>query len=104
MEGADSFLAYLPHEEKDAQETKSMIEKEGQKCYLYPTNLKERENCKKVVDEAVKQMGAINILFNNHAYQMMVQNILDLDEEQWLHTFDTNIHRKSGLLSFQQPS
>ena len=95
MEGADSFIAYLPHEEKDAQETKSYVEKHRQKCHLYPTNLKEKENCKIVVEEAMSQMGAINILFNNHAYQMMQQSILDISEEQWVHTFDTNIHRKS---------
>ena len=67
----------------------------GSSAGLYPTNLKEKENCKKVVDEAMKQMGAINILFNNHAYQMVQNSILELSEEQWEHTFDTNIHRES---------
>ncbi|RMX93897.1 hypothetical protein D0866_16656 [Hortaea werneckii] len=37
-------------------------------------------------------MGGINILFNNHAYQMYRENILEVPDEQWLHTFDTNIH------------
>lgn len=96
MEGADSFIAYLPEEEKDAQETKSYVEKYGQKCHLYPTNLKDMNNCKKVVEEAVKAMGTINILFNNHAYQMVQEDIFQLPEEQWLHTFDTNIHRTSN--------
>ena len=94
MEGADSFIVYLPEEEKDAQQTKSEVEKHGQKCYLYPTDLKKKENCKKVIDEAMNKMGAINILFNNHAYQMMTESIFDLSEEQWEFTFETNIHRK----------
>lgn len=94
MEGADSFIVYLPEEEKDAQQTKSNVEKHGQKCYLFPTNLKDKDNCKKAVEEALKQMGAINILFNNHAYQLTQPSILELSEEQWEHTFDTNIHRK----------
>jgi short-subunit dehydrogenase involved in D-alanine esterification of teichoic acids len=80
MEGADSFIAYLPEEEDDAQETVKLVEEKGQKCYTYPTDLKDRENCKKVVEEAVKQMGGIDILVNNHAYQMMVEDIKDLDE------------------------
>jgi predicted ATP-dependent serine protease len=80
MEGADSFIAYLPEEEEDAKETVKLVEEKGQKCYTYPTDLKERENCKKVVEEAVKQMGGIDILVNNHAYQMMVEDIKDLDE------------------------
>lgn len=96
MEGADSFIAYLPHEEKDAQTTKKYVEEQGQKCYLYPTDLKDQKNCKKVVEEALDKMGAINILFNNAAYQMNQQSILDISEEQWVHTFDTNIHRKSS--------
>lgn len=95
MEGADSFIAYLPEEEKDAQQTKALVEKYGQKCHLHPTDLKKRENCEAVVKAAVAAMGGINILFNNHAYQMMRENILELSEEQWLHTFDTNIHRES---------
>jgi NAD(P)-dependent dehydrogenase (short-subunit alcohol dehydrogenase family) len=97
MEGADSFITYLPEEEKDAQQTKSHVESHGQKCYLHPANLKGKDACKKAVDEALKQMGAINILFNNHAYQMMVLDIQELSEEQWEHTFDTNIHRMSSL-------
>ena len=97
MEGADCFIAYLPHEEKDAQQTKSYVEEQGQKCYLYPTNLKEKENCKKVVEEALSKMGTINILFNNAAYQMNQDSIFDISEEQWEHTFDTNIHRKSAM-------
>jgi hypothetical protein len=32
MEGADSFIAYLPQEEEDAQETKKLVEEKGQKC------------------------------------------------------------------------
>lgn len=95
MEGADSFITYLPEEENDAQQTKSEVEKHGAKCHLHATNLKGRDNCRKAVDEAVSAMGGINILFNNHAYQMNVENILDLSEDQWEHTFDTNIHRKS---------
>lgn len=80
LEGADSLIAYLPEEEDDAQETKRLVEKAGQKCYLVPTDLTDRKNCQKVVDEAVKAMGGINILFNNAAYQMMVDDIKDLSE------------------------
>lgn len=80
MEGADSFIAYLPAEESDAQDTKKLVEEKGQKCFLHATDLTSRENCKKLVEEAVKEMGGIDILVNNHAYQMMVEDIKDLDE------------------------
>ncbi|KAK4233123.1 short-chain dehydrogenase reductase family [Achaetomium macrosporum] len=92
MEGADSLIAYLPEEEEDAQETKKRVEKYGRKCFLHPTDLTDRDNCKKVVDEAVSKLGGVDILFNNAAYQMMVEDIKDLSEDQWIHTFNTNIH------------
>jgi short-subunit dehydrogenase involved in D-alanine esterification of teichoic acids len=94
MEGADVLIAYLEDEEKDAQETKKQVEKYGRKCYLFPTDLRKKENCDKVIDEAMHKLGAVNILFNNHAYQMMKETILEITDEQWLNTFDTNIHRK----------
>ena len=80
MEGADSFIAYLPEEEKDAQFTKARVEHYGRKCFLMATDLKDKVNCKKVVDKAIADMGNINILVNNHAYQMMVNDIADLSE------------------------
>ncbi|KAK5990739.1 putative oxidoreductase C4H3.08 [Cladobotryum mycophilum] len=91
-EGADSTIIYLPDEEKDARNTKKAVEELGAKCYLLATDLTDRENCKKAVDFALEKMGAIDILFNNAAYQMMVEDIADLPEEQWVHTFNTNIH------------
>jgi NAD(P)-dependent dehydrogenase (short-subunit alcohol dehydrogenase family) len=114
MEGADVLIVYLPEEEQDAQETKKEVEKRGRKCYLMSTDLKKQENCKKVVDTAVSEMGTINILVNNAAYQNMINGIRELSEyifplvslhqrtsnanppphhrDQWLKTFDTNIH------------
>ncbi|KAI1076727.1 NAD(P)-binding protein [Whalleya microplaca] len=103
MEGADSFIVYLPDEEKDARETKRIVESHGRKCYLMSTDLTDGGNCKKVIDEAIKQMGGINILFNNAAYQMMKDNINDLSEDQWLHTFNTNIHPFFYLSKYALP-
>ncbi|KAK0514778.1 hypothetical protein JMJ35_003395 [Cladonia borealis] len=92
MEGADSIIAYLPEEQKDAEDTKAQVEKYNGKCYLFPTDISKMENCKKLVDEALEKMGAINILVNNAAYQNMINGIAELSEDQWLKTFNTNIH------------
>lgn len=80
MEGADSLIAYLPEEQKDAEDTKEAVEKHGGKCYLFPTDVREKENCQKIVDEAVSKMGTVNILVNNAAYQNMVNGINELSE------------------------
>ena len=80
MEGADSLINYLPEEESDAQETKKLVEKYGRKCYLCPTDVRSQENCKKIVSQAVSDMGGINILVNNAAYQMVKKSISELSE------------------------
>lgn len=80
-EGADSLIAYLPDEEKDAQQTKKSVESRGRKCHLVPTDLSKQENCKKLAEEAIKVFdGKVDILFNNAAFQMMVEDIKDLAE------------------------
>lgn len=78
MEGAESLIAYLEVEEKDAQETKKKVEGKGGKCHLLAVDLKKKENCRKVVDTALEKMGAINVLVNNAAYQNMIEDIVDL--------------------------
>lgn len=80
-EGADSLIAYLSDEEKDAQETKKQVESRGQTCHLFAADLSKQENCKKLAEEAIKVFdGKVDILFNNAAYQMMVEDIKDLPE------------------------
>ena len=80
MEGADSTINYLPEEESDAQKTKELVEKYGGKCTLFPCDIRDRTNCKKIVDTAVSAMGTINILVNNAAFQNMIPDISDLSE------------------------
>ena len=81
MEGADSMISYLPEEQKDAEETKELVEKHGAKCYLFPTDLTKQKNCQELVKKAVSEMGTINILVNNAAYQNMIHDISDLSEQ-----------------------
>lgn len=80
MEGASSLIVYLPEEEKDAQETKKLVEKYGAKCFLFPTDLRKKENCKAVIDTAVQKLGGLDILVNNAAFQNMIDDITDLSE------------------------
>ena len=80
MEGAISTINYLPEEESDAQETKKLVEKYGGKCFLHPADIRTQESCKKVIDYAVKEMGGLNLLINNAAYQNVVKDISELSE------------------------
>ncbi|ESZ97396.1 putative Uncharacterized oxidoreductase C4H3.08 [Sclerotinia borealis F-4128] len=92
MEGAESSIVYLPEEEKDAQETKKLVEAKGGKVHLFSADLKSSQACKNIAEKAKEAMGRINILVLNHGTQMMVETIADLSEEQWVNTFNVNIH------------
>ena len=80
MEKAICTINYLPKEESDAQETKKQVEKYGGKCFLYPADIRSQANCKNLVDFAVKEMGSLNLLINNAAFQKVVQDISELSE------------------------
>ena len=80
MEGADSLIAYLPQEQEDAENTKKKVEEAGGKCYLYAADLRQKENCQKVIDEALSKLGGINILVNNAGFQNMTNSTDELSE------------------------
>ncbi|KAJ5113574.1 hypothetical protein N7456_002108 [Penicillium angulare] len=103
MEGASSLIVYLPSEESDAQETKKRVEEAGQQCHLMAIDIRKKENCKKIVDTALQKMGGVEILVNNAAFQDMLSDISELDEEQWEKTFDTNIHSFFYLSKYSLP-
>ncbi|KAK9621372.1 hypothetical protein V6Z98_006099 [Aspergillus fumigatus] len=103
MEGASSLIVYLPEEEIDAQETKRRVQETGKECHCLAVDIRKRENCQKVVDVALRCLGGIDILVNNAAFQNMVQDISELDEDQWHRTFDTNIHPYYYLSKYSLP-
>ncbi|KAJ5570371.1 uncharacterized protein N7459_009801 [Penicillium hispanicum] len=103
MEGASSLIVYLPEEEKDAQETKKRVEEAGRQCHCLAIDLRKKENCKKIVETAIATLGGIDILVNNAAFQNMLSDISELDEEQWERAFDTNIHSFFYLSKYSLP-
>lgn len=91
-EGADVAIVYLEEEQQDADETKEAIEKEGRTCLLLPGDVTESEFCRNAVESTVQQLGKLDILVNNAAYQQHQERLEDVSEEQWDHTFKTNIY------------
>ncbi|TAQ90184.1 hypothetical protein B7494_g1486 [Chlorociboria aeruginascens] len=103
MEGAESTIVYMPEEEKDAAETRELVREKGGKLHLVSADLKSQQACKDVVAKALEKMGGIDILVLNHGRQMMKETIAELSEEQWLDTFDTNIHPFFYLSKYTLP-
>ena len=92
-EGADVVLSYLPEEEKDARETVRLVEEAGRRAVTVPGDLREEVECQRVVDVAVRELGGIDVLVNNAAYQMAQQGgIEDITTEQWDRVMRTNLY------------
>lgn len=90
VEGADVAIMYYD-EHKDAEDTKKLIEKQGQKCLLISGDLKDEEFCKEAVAKTVKELGGLNIIVNNAAVQFPKKEFKDITGAQVRETFETNI-------------
>ncbi len=84
-EGADVLIPYLS-EETDANEVARYVEEAGRTCVLMPGDLSEPAFCRAVIDKCVAELGGIDILVNNAAYQMTHETIEEIsDSELGLH-------------------
>src|SRR5437868_1954389 len=91
-EGADVAINYLPAEESDARETMATIEALGRRCLLLPGDLRTAAVCSRVVASTVSNLGALNILVSNAAWQNHKDSILDVTDAEFDRTFKTNIY------------
>jgi len=91
-EGADVAINYHPNEEPDAQEVIELIKAEGRKGVAIPGDLTDEAFCNRLVEEAVNQLGGLDILVNNAAYQQTKPSILEISSEQFDRTMKTNIY------------
>ena len=89
-EGADVAIVYL-NENDDASETEKLITGYGRKCCKIAVDLKQESEVINAVDTVKKYFGKIDILVNNAAVQYPRNSILDIDKNQFIHTFESNI-------------
>lgn len=90
MEGADVAIFYNENDE-DARATKYLAEAHGRRCLVLKGDVRDSAQCREAVGRVVAELGGLNILVNNAAYQMTQQKFEDIDEEQFRRTFETNI-------------
>ncbi|GGG38286.1 SDR family oxidoreductase [Hymenobacter glacieicola] len=90
MEGAHVAVLYNENT-VDAEETKRLVEAQNRRCLLLQLDVRDPEQCKQAVRLTRKELGGLNILVNNAAFQMSAEKFEDISEEQIRRTFDTNI-------------
>jgi len=92
-EGADVAIAHLPNEEEDARETTKWIEQAGRKAVPIAADIREEEQCRQLVQQAVSELGGLDVLVNNAAYQMAQPGGLpDVTTEQFDRVLKTNLY------------
>jgi NAD(P)-dependent dehydrogenase (short-subunit alcohol dehydrogenase family) len=102
-EGADVALNYLPSEESDVQEVVGLVEAAGRKAVKLPGDISEEAVCTKLVEDARRKLGGLDILVNVAGKQTAVEDIAELTSEQFDATFRTNVYAMFWLCKAALP-
>jgi NAD(P)-dependent dehydrogenase (short-subunit alcohol dehydrogenase family) len=89
-EGADVLCSYLS-EHDDAAETQRLVEDAGRRCITVSGDIGDRGHCRALVDRAVDELGRLDVLVNNAAYQMAYESFLEIPPEEIDFVFRTNV-------------
>ncbi|WP_329073440.1 SDR family oxidoreductase [Amycolatopsis sp. NBC_01480] len=89
-EGADVLVSYLD-EHDDAEETRRWVADAGRKAVVMPGDVADPAHCRALVERTVDELGRIDILVNNAAYQMSHETLEEVSDEEWDHTLATNL-------------
>ena len=89
-EGADVLLSYL-NEDENAEDTARLVREAGRKAVLLPGDIAQAQQCRDIIDRAVAEFGQIDVLVSNAAYQMSHESLDEISDDEWEHTFATNV-------------
>ncbi|MBS0296260.1 MAG: SDR family oxidoreductase [Proteobacteria bacterium] len=90
-EGADVAIAYLD-EHEDAEETRRAVEKEGRRAITIAGDVADPAFAEAAVKQTLDQLGKLDILVNNAAFQEHVEDFEQLTEEHFDRTIKTNVY------------
>ena len=91
-EGADVAIGYLPEEQKDADDTKALVESAGRKLLQLPGDISDESVCEDLIEQVMEKFGRLDILVNNAAYQRTHEDVDEWSSDEWDHTFRVNIY------------
>jgi NAD(P)-dependent dehydrogenase (short-subunit alcohol dehydrogenase family) len=83
-------ISYLS-EGEDARQTVELVEAEGRRAIAISGDLQDEAHCRRVVEQARDELGRIDVLVNNAAWQMRRERIEDIPTSEWEQTLRTNL-------------
>ena len=91
-EGADVAIVHLPDEQSDADETLSLIQDAGRTGLSLPGDVRDESFCTVAVQRTVDELGGLDVLVNNAAYQMTRKSLVDTTTEEFDRVLKTNLY------------
>ena len=94
MEGASVAILYNEND-LDAQDTQALFDakktRADARCLVLRADVRDSAACREAVARTVAELGRLDVLVNNAAYQQSQARFEDITEEQFRRTFETNI-------------
>ncbi len=91
-EGADVVINHLAAEEADAREVVDLVRKEGRKIVSIPGDIRDEAFCRRLVEDARRELGGLDILVNNAARQQARPEFAAISTEDFDATMKTNLY------------
>lgn len=91
-EGADVAISYLPAEQEDAAEVLKLIAAEGRTAVDLPGDITDEGWCRTMVEQAVDQLGGLDILVINAGHQQSRDSVAEVSSEDFDRTMKTNLY------------
>jgi hypothetical protein len=91
-EGADVAIVHLPEEQTDAEETLRWVSDAGVKAVDLAGDLRDEDFCAAIVDKTVAELGGLDIVVLNAAYQKDRESIASLETGELDRVFRTNLY------------
>jgi len=89
-EGADVAISYLD-EDSDAEDTAKWVREAGRRAILLPGDVSDPQHCRDLVAKTVEELGGIDVLISNAAFQMTHESLDEIPDDEWDHTIATNL-------------
>jgi NAD(P)-dependent dehydrogenase (short-subunit alcohol dehydrogenase family) len=102
-EGADVLVAHLPEEADDAAETARLVSAEGRKAVTHAGDLRTADANRALAERAVQELGGVDVLVCNAAFQMAQEDLSTFPADQIERTFATNVFGPFWLIQALAP-